>query len=90
MLSGIDTKGLLQSVDLAVEMVRNGDLLSSVPDYLDLMPTSRISSPYPAGASGYRLFRICSMALWTDRFHFSSTTSAGSMEVIPSPYKNFF
>ena len=34
-LSGIDTKGLLQSVDTAVEMVRNGDNGIPVPDYLD-------------------------------------------------------
>lgn len=31
-LSGIDKVGLLQSVDLAVEMVRNGDLGVPVPD----------------------------------------------------------
>ena len=34
-LSGIDTKGLLQTVDLAVEMVRNGDNGIPVPDYVD-------------------------------------------------------
>lgn len=34
-LSGIDTKGLLQAVDTAVEMVRNGDNGISVPDYVD-------------------------------------------------------
>ncbi len=34
-LSGIDEAGLLQSVDLAVEMVRNGDLGVAVPDYVD-------------------------------------------------------
>lgn len=34
-LSGIDTKGLLQSVDLAVEMVKNKDLGMPVPDYMD-------------------------------------------------------
>ena len=34
-LSGIDGVGLLQSVDLAVEMVRNGDLSLPVPDYVD-------------------------------------------------------
>ena len=33
--SGIDEAGLLQSVDLAVEMVRNGDLGVPVPDYVD-------------------------------------------------------
>ena len=34
-LSGIDTLGLLQSVDLAVEMVKNGDNGVPVPDYTD-------------------------------------------------------
>lgn len=34
-LSGIDTKGLLQSVDTAVELVRNGDYGTQVPDYTD-------------------------------------------------------
>ena len=34
-LSGIDTKGLLQAVDLAVETVRNGDNGVPVPDYAD-------------------------------------------------------
>ncbi len=34
-LSGIDTKGLLQAVDTAVEMVRNGDNGIPVPDYAD-------------------------------------------------------
>ena len=34
-LSGIDTKGLLQAVDTAVEMVRNGDNGIPVPDYVD-------------------------------------------------------
>ena len=34
-LSGIDTKGLLQAVDLAVEMVKNGDNGIPVPDYTD-------------------------------------------------------
>lgn len=34
-LSGIDTKGLLQAVDTAVEMIRNGDNGISVPDYVD-------------------------------------------------------
>ena len=34
-LSGIDTLGLLQSVDLAVEMVKNGDNGIPVPDYTD-------------------------------------------------------
>lgn len=34
-LSGIDTTGLLQAVDLAVEMVANGDNGIPVPDYID-------------------------------------------------------
>ena len=34
-LSGIDTKGLLQSVDTAVELVKNGDYATPVPDYTD-------------------------------------------------------
>ena len=34
-LSGIDTNGLLQAVDTAVEMVRNGDNGIPVPDYVD-------------------------------------------------------
>lgn len=34
-LSGIDEKGLLQSVDTAVTMVKNGDFGLPVPDYLD-------------------------------------------------------
>ncbi len=34
-LSGIDTKGLLQAVDTAVEMVKNNDNGVPVPDYID-------------------------------------------------------
>ncbi len=34
-LSGIDTIGLLQAVDMAVEMVKNGDNGIPVPDYMD-------------------------------------------------------
>ena len=34
-LSGIDTKGLLQSVDTAVELVKSGDYGTPVPDYTD-------------------------------------------------------
>lgn len=34
-LSGIDTKGLLQAVDTAVEMVKNGNNGIPVPDYVD-------------------------------------------------------
>ena len=35
-LSGIDTVGLLQSVELAVDMVKNGDNGFPVPDYTDM------------------------------------------------------
>ena len=41
-LSGIDTTGLLQSVDLAVEMVRNGDLGIPVPDYTDTNVSDKV------------------------------------------------
>ena len=34
-ISGIDEKGLLQSVDTAVEMNRNGDIGIPVPDYIE-------------------------------------------------------
>ena len=34
-LSGIDTKGLLQAVETAVEMIQNGDFGIPVPDYTD-------------------------------------------------------
>ncbi len=34
-LSGIDETGLLQAVDVAVEMNKNGDLGTPVPDYTD-------------------------------------------------------
>ena len=34
-LSGIDTKGLLQSVDVAVELIRDGNNGIPVPDYVD-------------------------------------------------------
>ncbi len=34
-LSGIDTKGLLQSVDIAVELIRDGHHGIPVPDYVD-------------------------------------------------------
>jgi UDP-N-acetylglucosamine 2-epimerase (non-hydrolysing) len=34
-LSGIDTKGLLQSVDVAVELIRDGHQGIPVPDYVD-------------------------------------------------------
>lgn len=41
-LSGIDTTGLLQSVDLAVEMVRNRDLGIPVPDYTDTNVSEKV------------------------------------------------
>ena len=41
-LSGIDTVGLLQSVDLAVEMVKNGDLGIPVPDYVDTNVSDKV------------------------------------------------
>lgn len=41
-LSGIDTTGLLQSVDLAVEMVENGDLGLPVPDYVDTNVSDKV------------------------------------------------
>lgn len=34
-LSGISTEGLLQSVELAIEMIKNGDYGIPVPDYTD-------------------------------------------------------
>ena len=34
-ISGIDSNGLLQAVDVAVEMVRNGHIGTPVPDYTD-------------------------------------------------------
>lgn len=41
-LSGIDTVGLLQSVDLAVEMVKNEDLGIPVPDYVDTNVSDKV------------------------------------------------
>lgn len=41
-LSGIDTLGLLQSVDLAVEMVKNEDLGIPVPDYTDTNVSDKV------------------------------------------------
>ena len=41
-LSGIDTLGLLQSVDLAVKMVKNGDLGVPVPDYMDTNVSDKV------------------------------------------------
>ena len=42
MLSGIDTEGLIQSVDLAVDMVKNGDNGIPVPDYVDTNISSKV------------------------------------------------
>ncbi len=41
-LSGIDPEGLLQSVDLAVEMVKNGDNGIPVPDYTDINVSDKV------------------------------------------------
>ena len=41
-LSGIDTEGLLQSVDLAVEMVKNGDNGIPVPNYTDINVSDKV------------------------------------------------
>ena len=41
-LSGIDTQGLTQSVDLAVDMVKNGDNGIPVPDYADTNVSSKV------------------------------------------------
>ena len=41
-LSGLDTVGLLQSVDLAVAMVQNGDLGIPVPDYVDTNVSDKV------------------------------------------------
>ncbi len=41
-LSGIDTVGLLQSVDLAVEMVKNGNNGIPVPDYVDTNVSDKV------------------------------------------------
>lgn len=41
-LSGIDTEGLIQSVDLAVDMVKNGDNGIPVPDYVDTNVSSKV------------------------------------------------
>lgn len=41
-LSGIDTLGLLQSVDLAVEMIKNSDFPSPVPDYVNTNVSSKV------------------------------------------------
>ncbi len=41
-ISGIDDKGLLQSVDLAAEMVKNGDNGIPVPDYMDVNVSTKV------------------------------------------------
>lgn len=41
-LSGIDTKGLLQAVDLAVELHRAGDYGIPVPDYIDTDVSTKV------------------------------------------------
>lgn len=41
-LSGINTIGLLQSIDLAVEMVKNDDNGIPVPDYTDINVSSKV------------------------------------------------
>ncbi len=41
-LSGIDTEGLLQSVDLAVDMVKNGDNGIPVSDYVDTNVSDKV------------------------------------------------
>ena len=41
-LSGIDTTGLLQAVDTAVEMVANGDNGIPVPDYTDINVSDKV------------------------------------------------
>ena len=41
-ISGIDEKGLLQAVDTAVEMVKNGDNGIPVPDYTDLNVSDKV------------------------------------------------
>ena len=40
--NSIDTLGLLQSVDLAVKMVKNGDLGVPVPDYTDTNVSDKV------------------------------------------------
>lgn len=41
-LSGIDTIGLLQSVDLAVDVIKNGDNGIPVPDYIDTNVSDKV------------------------------------------------
>ena len=42
MISGIDTQGLIQAVDLAVDMVKNNDNGIPVPDYVDTNVSSKV------------------------------------------------
>ena len=41
-LSGIDTTGLLQSIELAVSMTKAGDLPAAVPDYMDTNVSTKV------------------------------------------------
>lgn len=41
-LSGIDTTGLLQAIELAVNMTKAGDLPVSVPDYMDVNISTKV------------------------------------------------
>lgn len=41
-LSGIDTTGLLQAIELAVEMTKAGDLPAEVPDYMDTNVSTKV------------------------------------------------
>ena len=41
-LSGIDTKGLLQSVDIAVELIKDGNHGIPVPDYVDVNVSTKV------------------------------------------------
>ena len=41
-ISGIDTEGLVQSVELAVDMVKNGDNGIPVSDYVDTNVSSKV------------------------------------------------
>ena len=43
-LSGIDTKGLLQSVDIAVELIKDGNHGIPVPDYVDENVSTKVVS----------------------------------------------
>ena len=41
-LSGIDTTGLLQAIELAVNMTKAGDLPVPVPDYMDVNISTKV------------------------------------------------